>query len=158
MKRPSKQILACLLSSAVMAGMIPTAAVSAVSADTSNVIIHDTAGSLSITDETANHIAVINSVEDYENYTAKIEGPRASKGVSKLPSKVDNSANENAIYLPPVRDQGDIGACVAWSTVYYQYTYTINKAIISTPTPSTKQKVFPQPTLILIHRTLPIIW
>ena len=128
MKRPSKQILACLLSSAVMAGMMPTAAVSAVSADTSNVIIHDTAGSLSITDETANHIAVINSVEDYENYTAKIEGPRASKGVSKLPSKVDNSANENAIYLPPVRDQGDIGACVAWSTVYYQYTYTINKA------------------------------
>jgi len=34
-----------------------------------------------------------------------------------LPSKVDLSA-----LLPPVRDQGPIGSCAAWSTVYYART------------------------------------
>ena len=130
MRKKSKQILACLLTSAVVAGMLPATAVSAVSAsDKSEVLIRDNvAGSLPMTEEMYDKINIISSVDEYENYTAKINGPRASMGVSKLPSKVDNSTNENAIYLPPVRDQGGIGACVAWSTVYYQYTYTINKA------------------------------
>ncbi len=45
-----------------------------------------------------------------------------------LPSKWDNSTNENAKYLPPVKSQGAFGSCAFWSTVYYQFTYMMNKA------------------------------
>ena len=51
----------------------------------------------------------------------------AANFVAALPTAVDNSTNQNAKYLPAVGNQGDLGACVSWATVYYQYTYMHNK-------------------------------
>jgi len=47
-------------------------------------------------------------------------------GESLLPSGVDNSAT---VYFPPIRSQGSLGSCVAWSTTYYAFTYEINYAM-----------------------------
>ena len=47
---------------------------------------------------------------------------------SGLPSKWDNSTNENAVYLPEIEQQGYFGSCASWATAYYQFTYTVNKA------------------------------
>ncbi len=45
-----------------------------------------------------------------------------------LPSAVDNSTGENGKYFPNIVDQGSFMSCVTHSTVYYQWTYTYNKA------------------------------
>ena len=39
---------------------------------------------------------------------------------------VDNSKKK---YFPKIGDQGAIGSCVAWSCIYYQFTYQINRAL-----------------------------
>jgi PKD repeat protein len=46
-------------------------------------------------------------------------------GEDMLPSSVDNS---KSIYFPPIRSQGSLGSCVAWSTTYYTFTYETNFA------------------------------
>lgn len=46
-------------------------------------------------------------------------------GDSALPTYVDNS---KTVYFPPIRSQGSLGSCVAWSTTYYAFTYEINFA------------------------------
>ncbi len=43
---------------------------------------------------------------------------------SVLPSAVDNS---NTMYFPVIGDQGNLNSCTAWSTVYYMYTYHVNR-------------------------------
>ena len=48
--------------------------------------------------------------------------------ISVLPSKWDNSTNENAKYLPEIEHQGYLGNCASWATTYYQFTYMVNKA------------------------------
>ena len=42
-----------------------------------------------------------------------------------LPSTVDNST---LAAFPPIRSQGGVGSCIAWSTTYYQHTYEQNLA------------------------------
>lgn len=42
-----------------------------------------------------------------------------------LPDEVDLSATE---YFPPVGDQGGLGSCGTYATIYYQLTYEMNKA------------------------------
>lgn len=43
---------------------------------------------------------------------------------SSLPASVDLSTSP---YFPPIANQGRVGSCVAFSTVYYQFTYEANK-------------------------------
>ena len=52
----------------------------------------------------------------------------ASAAVAALPSAVDNSTGANGKYFPEITDQGDFPSCVTHSSVYYQWTYTYNKA------------------------------
>ena len=54
--------------------------------------------------------------------------PLTVSATDELPSKWDNSTNENAIYLPEIEQQGYFGSCASWATAYYQFTYTVNKA------------------------------
>ena len=56
--------------------------------------------------------------------------PIKVSGVSyhALPSKWDNSTNENAEYLPEIQWQGYFGSCASWACAYYQFTYTANRA------------------------------
>lgn len=49
---------------------------------------------------------------------------QAMKAVAALPDSVDNS---KSIYFPPVDSQSG-GCCTAFSEVYYQFSYTMNKA------------------------------
>ncbi len=132
LKRKVRQILSCILSSALLSGMIPAVGMTAFAEQTEpaqdEIIIRDANGVLPMTEEDVQDIQLVGSMDDYEYYTAKIEGAKPSAAAYSLPSKYDNSTNENAIYMPPVGDQGAIGSCVAWATVYYQYTYTMNKA------------------------------
>ncbi len=43
-----------------------------------------------------------------------------------LPASVDNSAT---IWFPPIRSQGSIGSCVAFSQGYYTFTYVVAQAL-----------------------------
>lgn len=49
-----------------------------------------------------------------------------------LPDFVDNSESP---YFPEIESQGSLGACVYWAETYYQFTYTMNKAmgVVTTP-------------------------
>ncbi len=38
-----------------------------------------------------------------------------------------NADNSRSSAFPPIRDQGSLGSCVAFSTVYYQFTYAVNR-------------------------------
>ena len=82
-------------------------------------------GDNSLKEETSKDVKVISSVEDYYN-TAISNGAdlKISAGSDSLPASVDHSQSP---YFPPVGDQGGLGACVAWSQAYYQFTYTMNK-------------------------------
>lgn len=51
-----------------------------------------------------------------------IDSSRTS--MAALPSMVDNSTEK---FFPPIRTQGSVGSCTAWSTTYYQFTYEVNK-------------------------------
>ena len=54
--------------------------------------------------------------------------PVMVSATAELPSKWDNSTNENAKYLPEIEQQGYFGSCASWASAYYQFTYTANKA------------------------------
>ena len=49
-----------------------------------------------------------------------------------LPQSIDNSTSE---YFPEIGSQGSLGSCVYWAETYYQFTYTMNKAmgVVTTP-------------------------
>ncbi len=77
--------------------------------------------------EQSEDVKVISSVEDYYN-TATANGAdlKISAGDDSLPTNVDNSQSP---YFPPIGDQAKLGSCVPWAQVYYQFTYTMNKAM-----------------------------
>ena len=54
--------------------------------------------------------------------------PVMVSATDELPSKWDNSTNENAVYLPEIEQQGYFGSCASWASAYYQFTYTVNKS------------------------------
>ncbi len=51
---------------------------------------------------------------------------------ARLPDSVDNSESP---HFPAIENQGSLGACVYWAETYYQFTYTMNKAmgVVTTP-------------------------
>lgn len=55
---------------------------------------------------------------------------------STLPTSVDLSTS---IYFPAIGDQGQVGACTSFASVYYQFTYEVNK---STNTPTTPENTY----------------
>ncbi|MBQ8057861.1 MAG: hypothetical protein IJ275_05965 [Ruminococcus sp.] len=58
--------------------------------------------------------------------------PVAYADTTSLPDFVDNSESP---YFPAIENQGSLGACVYWAETYYQFTYTMNKAmqVVTTP-------------------------
>ncbi len=67
---------------------------------------------------------VISSLNDYYRYADDVP-LRAKASSSGLPYSVDNSRSP---YFPKIGNQGGLGACVVFATIYYQFTYTMNKA------------------------------
>lgn len=66
---------------------------------------------------------VIRNVVEYYKELGKSLPDKGAK--APLPSSVDNS---NSPYFPPIGNQRSIGSCGAWAGVYYQFTYSYNKA------------------------------
>ena len=62
---------------------------------------------------------------------SQVESYLTSNGMSYNKSEDDYSSvdNSNSKYFPPIADQGSINSCTAWSTVYYQMAYAVNKAL-----------------------------
>ena len=124
-----------MTSAAVIAGAAPMTALAAnAAAGNTNSTVNNGDGFVdgallySLEEIEGGHI-----IKDTSDYYSKTIGdfnnltPSSAPGAA-LPSKVDNSKNQNAKYIPQVRSQGSIGSCCAWSSVYYQFTYTKNKA------------------------------
>lgn len=73
-------------------------------------------------------VPVISSVSDYYNFVkSDKQGDKdiAVTGANTLPKSVDNSLSP---YFPAITNQGSLGSCVAFSCVYYQFTYEMNRA------------------------------
>ncbi|MEE1125171.1 MAG: starch-binding protein [Acutalibacteraceae bacterium] len=99
----------------------------------SNTQILGKTGDRTLEYEIPENIEVIDSVKEYYKLTGKkYKVPSGASSASSLPSSVDNSQSE---YFPAIGSQGGIGACVAWSQTYYQFTYTMNKAMGVKTTP-----------------------
>ncbi|MBQ8794907.1 MAG: starch-binding protein [Clostridia bacterium] len=68
-----------------------------------------------------------NPVAEGAENTAKpsrSKGELAAVGSNVLPSSVDLSTSK---YFPAIGNQGSLGSCASWATVYYQFTYEINR-------------------------------
>ncbi len=84
-------------------------------------------GDRTLEQELPEDAVVISSASEYYKLTGKkYKVPSGSSLSASLPSSVDNSQSD---YFPPIDNQGSIGSCVAWAQTYYQYTYTMNKAL-----------------------------
>ncbi len=59
------------------------------------------------------------------------KGELAAVGNSTLPSSVDLSTSK---YFPAIGSQGTLNSCVSWATVYYQFTYEMNRSRGTTAT------------------------
>ncbi len=85
-------------------------------------------GDLGIKEECSEDVYTIDSQSDYLNLVSTETSSKkdlAMTGSVSLPSSVDNSESP---YFPVIGDQGGLGACVVFATVYYQFTYTMNKS------------------------------
>ncbi len=85
-------------------------------------------GDLSLSIKNPDNPSVISSVSDYFELAHANQNSKkdvAPIGASSLPSSVDNSLSP---YFPEIENQGSIGSCVAFSCVYYQFTYEMNKS------------------------------
>ena len=60
------------------------------------------------------------------------KGELAPLGNTTFPSSVDLSTSK---YFPAIGNQGSLGSCVTWATVYYQFTYEINRMRDTAATP-----------------------
>ena len=67
---------------------------------------------------------IIESADDYYALKGNSQKLLRSSASVSLPDSVDNSQSK---YFPEIGSQGGLGSCVAWSQVYYQFTYTMNK-------------------------------
>ena len=142
MKKPLLKLTSSILSATMLlssASLFSTNAQNS-TAEASSEVIYDITddsstrktGDLTPFMEQSEDVKVISSVEDYYN-TAIANGAdlKISAGDAELPDSVDNSQSP---YFPPIDDQESLGSCVAWAQVYYQYTYTMNKAMGVTTT------------------------
>ena len=80
--------------------------------------------------ETLDDVTVIDNLAEYNKITGNTPkmgiNNKPLKKETKLPKFVDNS---ESIYFPEIGDQQDLGSCLFWAQVYYQYTYEFNRAM-----------------------------
>lgn len=97
-----------------------------------------TGNNLSDSEKALDDVTVIDSVKEYKElaYSASNGSDSRIKKATKLPSSVDNS---KSIYFPEIGDQQDLGSCLFWAQIYYQYTYEYNRA---NGIPTTPENVF----------------
>lgn len=68
--------------------------------------------------------SIITSADDYYKAHQTDKADIASTGNATVPSQVDLSTSK---YFPPIGDQGGLGSCATFSSVYYQFSYAVNE-------------------------------
>ena len=133
MKKVSKKFLCLVLAMVMLLCSLPSISINAQTTQNKAYAIEDSmdqtrrTGDLEIGNEFDNDVFVIESVEDYYKAANNVSDSKkdiASTSAQAVPKSVDNSTSK---YFPKIGDQGSIGACVVFATVYYQFTYTMNK-------------------------------
>ncbi len=80
-------------------------------------------------EESSKSVEVIESPEEYYELTDKgvqiVGGLPLLKSSNTLPTSVDNSQSK---HFPEIGNQGGLGSCCSFASVYYQFTYEMNKA------------------------------
>ncbi len=134
-KRKTTRWGAAVLSAAVIASSVATgAALTPAAADNTEGMIPSRVYGVKIVDTDD----YINAVRHTIKSTAAVRA--AEDAVKRTDSRVDLSESE---YFPAIGSQGGIGSCCAWSNVYYQFTYEMNKALGKKTTPqNTFQPLF----------------
>ena len=66
----------------------------------------------------------INTAQDFYEAYGIDKKDLASTGSDSLPYSVDLSKSK---YFPPIGNQGGLGSCATFSSVYYQFTYAVNQ-------------------------------
>lgn len=126
MNKQLKQL--CAVAMVITLLLTPLAVLSANAQETPDNTNNKT-GDLGIYEPADTETPVISSVVDYNKYTNKSYIGKATTPLIKssiLPESVDNSQSP---YFPQIGDQGGLGTCVVFATTYYQFTYTMNKAL-----------------------------
>ncbi|MBQ8538492.1 MAG: hypothetical protein IJ433_02450 [Ruminococcus sp.] len=98
-----------------------------------------TGNNLTDADKLNEDVTVIDSVAEYKELAGNSDSKSSNsliRKATKLPSSVDNS---QSIYFPEIGDQQDLGSCLYWAQIYYQYTYEYNRA---NGIPTTPDNVF----------------
>ncbi|MBR3988584.1 MAG: starch-binding protein [Clostridia bacterium] len=81
-------------------------------------------------DEASDNCTDVFETECEEN--VRYSGELAPAAGNTLPSQVDISTSK---YFPAIGNQGSLGSCATWATVYYQFTYEMNRMRGTTATP-----------------------
>ena len=98
-----------------------------------------TGNNLTDTNDAPADVEVIDSIKEYNEITGNTSSDSSNSLIRKavkLPDSVDNSTS---IYFPEIGDQGNLGSCLFWAQIYYQYTYEYNRAM---GIPTTPENVF----------------
>lgn len=72
------------------------------------------------------------SENTYAEATAADKGELVAVGSNNLPSSVDLSTSK---FFPAIGHQGSSNSCATWATVYYQFTYEMNRSRGTSATP-----------------------
>lgn len=124
MKKKGLKFGSVCLSIATLTSAMATAPLSLAN---NNVVVQEQYALGDLTDQIDEKLyedKVISSVAEYYDSFESDDSYSAPKATG-LPTSVDNSTSK---YFPKVDTQGPVGSCVCWAQVYYQYTYTVNKA------------------------------
>ncbi len=138
MKNVTKRILCFLLVMVMVISAMPAISISAKSTSETDIsktennsdvqcgVIGRT-GDLEIGNDSPDDVFMIEDISDY--YSVVSENISSKKDIAvtssqNIPTSVDNSTSP---FFPKIGDQGGLGACVVFATVYYQFTYTMNK-------------------------------
>lgn len=133
MKRVPKRWLCFLLTVMVLLSEIPSISINAenstdVYADYTNECeLLQRTGDLEIGNDTPSDIYVIKSIDDYNRIANGADNSKKSVAMTSAQTAPDFVDNSTSPFFPKIGDQGGLGACVVFATVYYQFTYTMNK-------------------------------
>ena len=82
-----------------------------------------------IEEKTPESVEVIESSKEYYEIAGKnikiVGGLPLLQSSNTLPSSADNSQSK---YFPEIGNQGGLGSCCSFASVYYQFTYEMNKS------------------------------
>lgn len=136
MKKVAKRMLCILLMVVMLLSAMPSISINA--ENLTEVYLDNTSytnecahlrrtGDLEIGNDSPSDIFTIKNIDDYNSVANDVGSGKKAVAVTSaqtVPAFVDNSTSP---FFPKIGDQGGLGACCVFATVYYQFTYEMNK-------------------------------